>query len=58
MEFSNDKFTENLEKLSQDLTDTYCYIKSVSKFYWKEQKRFYRPTDVANNVMCTNKELN
>lgn len=58
MEFNNDKFTDNLEKITQSLTDTYYYIKSVSKYYWKEQKKFYKPNDAGNNIMCTNKELN
>ena len=58
MSFENEKFAERLESLSEELFDTYCYIKSVAKYYWKEKKRFFRPADVANNIMATNKELN
>lgn len=58
MTFENDSFSERLDQISEDLEDTYCYIKSVAKYYWKEQKRFFRPADVANNIMATNKELN
>lgn len=56
---NDDKFIDRLEKVAEELVeDTYCYIKSVAKYYWKEQNRFFRPADVANNIMCTNKELN
>ncbi|MCP4523672.1 MAG: hypothetical protein GY828_05670 [Candidatus Gracilibacteria bacterium] len=58
MTYESDKFADRLEGLTEDLLDTYCYIKSVAKYYWKEQKRFFRPADVANNIMCSNKELN
>lgn len=58
MTFESNDFTDRLENISDELKDTYCYIKSVAKYYWKEQKRFFRPADVANNIMCTNKELN
>ena len=57
----NDKFNERLEELTESLAksyDTYAYIKSVAKYYWKEKKKFFRPQDVANNIMATNKELN
>ena len=57
----NDNFNNRLEELSESLAesyDTYAYIKSVAKYYWKEKKKFFRPQDVANNIMCTNKELN
>ncbi len=58
MNFTNDNFIKRLEEISEDLIDTYCYIKSVAKYYWREQKKFFSPTDVTNNIMCTNKELN
>lgn len=58
MTYESDKFADRLEYLSTELIDTYCYIKSVAKYYWVEQKRFFRPADVANNIMATNKELN
>lgn len=57
----NDTFNERLWDITEDLaksSDTYAYIKSVAKYYWKEKKKFFRPQDVANNIMCTNKELN
>jgi hypothetical protein len=54
----NDKFTDRIEQITESLVDTYCYIKSVAKYYWKEQRKFFRPADVANNIMATNKELN
>lgn len=57
MTIEHDAFAEKLEQIAEELNDTYAYIKSVSKYYWKEQKRFFRPTDVANNIMCSNKEL-
>jgi hypothetical protein len=56
-----DKFNEELEELMDRLAetyDTYAYIKSVAKYYRIEKKKFFRPQDVANNIMCTNKELN
>ncbi len=55
---TNEKLDERLEEISSELLDTYIYIKSVAKYYWKEQKKFFNPRDVANNIMCTNKELN
>lgn len=58
MTYESDKFADRLEEITENLLDTYCYIKSVAKYYWKEQKRFFRPADVANNIMATNKELN
>lgn len=58
MTYESDKFADRLEEITETLLDTYCYIKSVAKYYWKEQKRFFRPADVANNIMATNKELN
>ena len=58
MTYESDKFADRLEELTESLIDTYCYIKSVAKYYWKEQNRFFRPADVANNLMATNKELN
>jgi uncharacterized Fe-S cluster-containing radical SAM superfamily protein len=58
MTYESDKFADRLEEITENLLDTYCYIKSVAKYYWKEQKRFFRPADVANNLMATNKELN
>lgn len=56
-----ENFNERLEELTESLAesdDTYAYIKSVAKYYWKEKKKFFRPQDVANNIMATNKELN
>jgi hypothetical protein len=55
---SEDNFAERLEEISSQLSDTYVYIKSVAKYYWKEQKKFFSPRDVANNIMCTNADLN
>lgn len=57
----NDNFNERLEELTEELAkwnDTYAYIKSTARFYWKEKRKFFRPQDVANNLMATNKELN
>lgn len=38
--------------------ETYCYIKLLCKFYWKEKKKFFSPAEVCSNLMCTQKELN
>jgi len=57
----NDIFDKRLEEISSSLAksyDTYAYIKKVAKYYWVNQKVFFRPADVSNNLMCTNKELN
>ena len=56
-----DKFNDRLEELTEILAkshDTYAYIKSVAKYYWIEKRKFFRPMDVSNNLMCSNKELN
>ncbi len=58
---TNKKFAERLEKITEALAksfDTYAYIKSVAKYYWIEKRKFFRPPDVANNLMCSNRELN
>ncbi len=56
----DEKFIERLEGLSEELadsSDTYAYIKAVAKYYWIEKRKFFRPPDVANNIMCNQKEL-
>ena len=58
---NTERFTERLNELSEELAisfDSYAYIKWLAKFYWLNKKKFFRPPDVANNLMCTNKELN
>jgi len=57
----NDKLVERLESLSEELAkswDSYSYIKSTANYYWKNQKKFFKSSDVANNLMATNQELN
>jgi len=54
----SEKEKERLEEIASELSDTYIYVKSVAKYYWKEQKKFFSPRDVSNNIMCTNNELN
>ena len=59
--YNSEKFAKRLTELSEELAngfDTYAYIKSVAKYYWIEKRKFFRPPDVANNLMCTNRELN
>jgi hypothetical protein len=58
---TSDRFNQRLDEISEDLAksyDTYAYIKSVAKYYWIEKRKFFRPMDVANNLMCSNRELN
>lgn len=54
----NEKDIKRLEEITENLSDTYCYIKWVAKYYWVQEKKFFRPADVANNLIVTNKELN
>lgn len=54
----NERQDERLVEIASELSDTYIYVKSVAKYYWKEQKKFFSPRDVSNNIMCTNNELN
>jgi len=57
---NTEKFAERLEEISEELAksfDTYAYIKTVAKYYWVEKRKFFRPPDVASNIMCTQKEL-
>ena len=39
-----------LEVLSKN-GETYVYIKALARFYWIEKMKFFRPWDVANNLM-------
>lgn len=47
-----------IEEIANNLNDTYYYIKAVAKYYRKEKNKFFRPMDIAHNLMCTWKELN
>jgi len=56
-EYKEDILVEELEEISKTFTETYIYIKSVAKYFWVEKRKFFSPTDVMNNIMCTNKQL-
>jgi hypothetical protein len=54
---SHEQLINKLDYITEDLTDTYVYIKSLASFYWLEQDRLYKPRDIANNLMCSEFDL-
>lgn len=57
MNEKNNIFPDRLEEITSELKDDYAYIKCYAKYYWINMKKFFSSSDVANNIMCTDKEL-
>jgi len=56
--YVTEKFKEDKgSKKIIESEDTYAYIKSMSRYYWKEKKKFLRPHDLAHNLMAKGTEL-
>lgn len=54
---NNDVFYNNLEEKYNSMEWTYVYIKSISKYYWIENKRFLSVSDMCHNNMISSKEV-
>lgn len=54
---NNEVFYNNLEEKYDSIEWTYVFIKSISKYYWLENKRFLSVSDMCHNNMITSKEV-
>lgn len=54
---NSDIFYDNLEVKYDSIEWTYSYIKSISKYFWHERKKFLSVSDMCHNNMITLKEV-